>query len=193
MNPVRRTTRDYARGAILDQAQQAAMIARRIEPAVMLDHEPAVIIIAVDFVRLVAFFDNPQRLLEPRRLLPRPGNQLAKLAWIVRRQKTSALSIFAFESVTGDKFTQPFERSARLLHQRQSRIMAVAAAQLGVTRFNLAANLAAVARTAAPTRILGVDYRGAAACTCGLQCTVQAGVSGADDQYVGFIGQGLPR
>lgn len=126
----------------------------------MFDDKATVIEIAIDLARLIAFFHHLQFLLQARNLPPRRSRQALKLARIMGREVAPALSIVTVEPILSDKSAQPVERPARRANQRHGVSRAVASRQYGVTRFDLAADLTAVASTATPTRICCVDNEG---------------------------------
>ena len=80
----------------------------------------------------------------------------------MRGDKASAALVIALDTLLLDKLAQPVERATGFANERARLGISIAPIQLIVVRLDLAADLAAVTRTATPAQVLGIDDRGRA-------------------------------
>ena len=116
---------DYAGVCAGGKLEQALVISRRIERAMSVDDDAAVIKIAVDFRGLFVFFDYREFPLETGRLPLRRLDQAPELTRAVRREEPAAAPVGAVDPAAGDELAEPVERAAGFADERMRGFTAV--------------------------------------------------------------------
>ena len=169
--------------------EQPLMIPCRVQRGMVQVHQPSMIKITADFLRLFCGSDQPCALLKILRTLLDVPLQPLVLPRCLGTVKAPDLRKIAVDVLFADELPNPLQSVDALLQNRLRLFRTKASGQLREVGLDAGADLSAIAGTAAPAHVLSLQNQGLSSIAGGLEGGTKPGVAGTDDGHVHLLGK----